>query len=311
MVWDDLRAFLAVYRRGSHKGAARLLGVDPTTVSRRMAALERNLAARLFVRTPERLVPTAAGDALLPRAERVEAEVMAAEREMQGVNPELEGPLRVTAGDGMVNYLVLPALAGLLREHPALAVELRAENRVVDLSRREADLAIRLVRPREPALVARRLGQMPYAIFAAAEYLERRGTPRSLAAAAAHPWIGFDQSLDRLPQVQWLRRTVPGLSYLLRANTTTTQVVACAEGHGLALLPTFTARREPRLRRLFPRLPGPARDMWGVTHADLRGTPRVTAFLGWLAALVEEAQEVRRPMDSALSSAQSSSSSTR
>jgi DNA-binding transcriptional LysR family regulator len=311
MVWDDLRAFLAVYRRGSHKGAARVLRVDPTTVSRRMVALERALAVKLFVRTPERLVATAAGVALLPRAERVEAEVLASEREMQGVNPELEGPLRVTAGDGLVNYLVVPALAGLLRGHPGLAIELRAENRLVDLSRREADVAIRLVRPREPALVARRLGQMPYAIFAAAAYLERRGTPRSLAAAAGHSWIGFDESLDRLPQVQWLRRTVPEVRYLLRANTTTSQVLACAEGHGLALLPIFTAAREPRLRRLFPRQRGPAREMWGVTHADLRASARVAAFLGWLATLIDGTQEGRRDMDSALSSAQSSSSSTR
>jgi DNA-binding transcriptional LysR family regulator len=211
--------------------------------------------------------------------------VLASERELQGASLAMEGPLRVTAGDGLINHVIVPALGELLQAHPALMLELFADTRMMDLPRREADVAIRLVRPREPALVARRLGQMTFGLFASDGYLERRGTPRP-ATLAAHDWIGFEQALDRLPQVRWLHRKVPGLRYRVRANNTTTQLRACAAGQGLALLPVAAVAGEPRLRRLFSRDPAPARDLWGVFHADLRGNPRVTAFLDWLAGLL-------------------------
>ncbi len=288
MAWDDLRYFLAAHRAGSHKAAARQLRVATTTVGRRLAALEAAVGARLLVRTPERLVATEAGRALLEHAERIEAEVLASERRLSGADEALSGPLRVTAGDGLVNGVLVPALERLRRQHPALALELRAETRVADLSRREADLAIRLVRPREPSLVGRRLGEMQFGIYAGDRYLQRRAAPRTLEAAAAHDWIGFEEALDDMPQVRWLLREVPGLRFALRANTTTTQTLACAEGHGLALLPLFVERREPRLRRLFARVPIPSRELWAVTHADLRGNARVGAFVEWLRGVVAD-----------------------
>jgi DNA-binding transcriptional LysR family regulator len=289
MIWDDLRVFLAVHRLGSHKGAARSLGVDATTIGRRITTLEKALGVRLFQRTPERLQTTAAGLKLVPRAERIEAEALDVERELQAADDRLEGSLRVTAPDGLVQYVLLPALAEFRREHPLLSIDLRADARVLDLSRREADIAVRLVRPKEPALLARRLGDMRLSLFASRDYVERRGAPRSLSALPAHDFIGFDASLDHLPQVKWLRRAVPAPRYVVRANTTTAQVAACAEGHGIALLPAFVAPREPRLRRLMPRLVGPSREMWSVMHGDLRGNARTEAFLGWLSAMVTAA----------------------
>jgi DNA-binding transcriptional LysR family regulator len=287
MNWDDLRYFLAVHRRGSHKAAARLLRVAPTTVSRRIAALESESRATLFVRTPECLKTTPAGLALLPRAERIEAEVLASERELHANQGILSGPLRVTGGDALVNHVIVPSMGGLLARHPELVVELRTETGIVDLSRREADIALRLVRPKEHALVARRLGELPFAIFASETYLQRRGTPRTVAAAATHDFIGYDEALDHMSQVRWLHRTVPSPRFVLRANTITTQVIACAEGLGLALLPLFTASREPRIRQLFPRQVGPTRELWGVFHSDMRGNLRVSTFLRWLADVLE------------------------
>ena len=163
MIWDDLRFFLAVQRRGSHKGGARQLRVAPTTVARRIAALESALGTKLFVRTPERLLATAAGLALAVHAERVEAEVIASERALEAADTRLEGALRVTAPDGLVHYVLLPALSEFRQSHPALTIDLRADTSILDLSRREADVAIRLARPKEPALIARRLGVMPFA----------------------------------------------------------------------------------------------------------------------------------------------------
>jgi len=291
MLWDDLRVFLAVHRLGSHKRAGRLLGVDATTVGRRITTLEKALGVRLFLRTPERLQATPAGLRLVLRAERMEAEALDAERELLAEDSRLEGTLRVTAGDGFVNYVLLPALAGFRREHPHLSIDLRGDARVLDLSRREADVAVRLVRPKEPALVARRLGPLRFSLFASQGYIERRGAPRSVAALATHDLIGFDPSLDDLPHTRWLHKMVAEPRYVVRANTTAAQAVACAEGHGIALLPGFIAPREPRLRRLMPRLVGPSREMWGVTHVDLRANARVEAFLDWLGRLVADVTE--------------------
>jgi DNA-binding transcriptional LysR family regulator len=284
--WNDLRYFLAVHRKGSHKAAGRLLGVAPTTVSRRLEALEEAVGAALFVRTPDRLTATPAGLALLPRAERIEAEILASERELQAAGETLEGPLRVTAGDALVNHVLVPAVADWLVAHPGLVLEVRTETALLDLSRREADVALRFVRPKEPALVARRIGTFPFAVFASAAYLQRHGKPRTLAATTSHDFVGLAEAFDAWPQVRWLHRAVEKPRYVLRASTTTTQAVACAEGLGLALLPVFTGARDSRLRQLFPRQPGPSRELFAVFHSDLRGNSRVSSFLSWLDDIV-------------------------
>ena len=282
VIWDDLRIFLAIHRLGSQQRAARSLGIDPTTVGRRLTSLESTLGARLFLRTPERLQVTAAGLRLLPHAERIEREALQAEREVQAADARLEGSLRITATDGLVHYVLLPALAEFRRAHPLLTIDLRADVRLLDLSRREADVAVRLVKPKEPALIARRLGELRFSLFASPAYLDRRGAPRSLSALAAHDFVGFEAALDDLPQNKWLRRAAPAPRYVVRASTTTAQVVACAEGHGIALLPAFIANREPRLKQLLPRRVLPAREMWGVIHSDLRTNARTVACVAWL-----------------------------
>jgi len=280
--WDDLRVFLAVHRRGSHGGAARLLGVDATTVGRRIGALERALGARLFDRTPAGLEPTPAGAALHSHAARVEEELLAAERELGGADARVHGSVRLTASDGLLHAVVLPALDGLRRAHPGLVLELRADTRELDLSRREADVALRLVRPKQPSLVAVRLGAMRMGLYASRSYLARRGTPRSAGDLAEHDFIGFDASLDDVPHVRWLRRLVRAPRWVVRATTVTPQVLACAEGAGLALLGTVVAAREPRLLPVLQSLAPRPRDVWGVVHQDLRRSARVVAVLDWL-----------------------------
>jgi len=280
--WDDVRVALATHRRGSHGGAARLLGVDRTTVGRRIAALEASLGTQLFDRTPTGLTPTEAGLALLARAERAEAEILAAEREIGGADARVSGTVRVTAGDGIVHYVVVPALAELRRAHPGITIELRADTRSLDLSRREADVAIRLARPTEPALVARRFGATRFGLYASHAYLERRGTPRTAADLAGHDLVGFDASLDHLPQVRWLRTTIPAPRWAVRATTTTAQALACADGAGIALLGTFVAPCDQRLVAVLPSLKPPARDAWLVVHEDMKKSARVVAVLEWL-----------------------------
>jgi DNA-binding transcriptional LysR family regulator len=288
MGWDDLQVFLTAVRTGSHARAASALGVDATTIGRRLAALEARLGTRLLDRTPRGLVPTAAGAAIVPRAERVEAEMLAVEREAAGADTRFEGPVRITGGDGMLTVLVVPALIGLRQRHPGIEVELRADTRNLDLSRREADVAIRLARPTEPAFIARRLGMLAFGIYAARSYLDRHPTPRRLADTASHAWIGFEAELDHVPQVRWLRRTVPSPRWVLRANTTMLQYAACCAGHGLALLPTFVAAQGRDLVAIATRTAGPSREVWAVMHGDLRRNARVALVMDWLAGLLRQ-----------------------
>lgn len=283
--WDDLRYFLAVHRHGSHAAAGRALRVAATTVGRRLTALEEALGMRLLERTPAGLVLSDAGRALKVRAERVEAEVLASERELEGGDRRVEGRVRLTAGDGLAAAVLAPRLLELRAAHPALEVELRADNRALDLSRREADVALRLLRPREESLVARRLADLPFGLYGGASYLALRGRPTGLRDLSRHDWLDYDAAQEASPPSTWLRRHVPGARVVLRATTTTALVSACAAGHGLALFPEVLAAHEPRLVPLLPRAALPVRELWAVTHQDLRHSARVTTVLAWLAEL--------------------------
>ena len=286
LVWDDLQVFLATHRTRSHAGAARALGVAPTTVGRRLAALEAAVGARLFARTPDGLAPTGAARALLPRAERMEIEALEAERSLLGADARVSGTVRVTSGDGFANLVLCPALPAFLAAHPGLTVEIRAGPRALDLTRGEADIAIRNFRPRERSLVIRRLGVEKQGLYAAPTYLAARGRPRSAADLDGHDLVLYERDLDRLRTQVWFREAAPRARISVRTSTTTSMHAACAAGAGLALLSTAVVADDPRFEQVLPRLVPPALDIWSVTHGDLRSSARVTATLRWLEDLV-------------------------
>lgn len=288
--WDDLRVFLATLRTGSHAGAARSLRVAPTTVGRRLAALEAAAGARLFARTPDGLVPTATGRALAAHAERAEAELQEAERTLQGADARPTGTVRITCGDGFAAHVLAPALPVFLAEHPGLAVEIRADVRALDLTRGEADVALRLFRPKERSLVARRIGIERYGLFAAPSYLARRGAPRTARDLASHDLVLYERDLDRMKIQAWFRQTAAGARVAVRASTTTTLHAACAAGAGIALLTASVVRGDGRYARVLPGLQPPSNELWAVTHSDLRGSARVVAALRWLEALVRASE---------------------
>ncbi len=288
MVWDDLRVFLALHRQGTHAGAARALGVDATTLGRRIAALEAGISVRLFERTPGGLVPTGAGRTLMAHAERVELEFLSAERELGGADARLDGVVRLTGGDGLLTYLVVPRLFTFRERHPGIDVMLTGDIRALDISRREADVALRLSRPREASLIARRIGRFQYGIYGGQSYIGRHGQPRSARELGSHVWLSYDSTLEHIPDARWLREHVPEPRFALRTNQTVTLVSACAAGHGLAVLPTAFEIADPRLTRLLPRAPLPTRDLWMVFHRDLRTNARVTALCAWLVELFAE-----------------------
>ncbi len=287
LVWDDLRVFLATHRTRSHAGAARALQVAPTTVGRRLAALEEAVGARLFARTPDGLAPTAAALSLLPRAERMEAEAIEAERALSGVDARVSGTVRIACGDGFATFVLSPALPAFLAAHPGLAVEVKAGPRALDLTRGEADLAIRNFRPRERSLVARRLGVEDQALYAAAAYLDARGRPRTAAELDGHDLVLYERDMDRLRGQAWLRGLAPRARVAVRVNSTNAMVAACLAGAGVALTSSAFLARDPRIERVLPRLEVPTLEVWSATHGDLRTSARVVATLRWLEGLVK------------------------
>ncbi len=287
--WSDLRIFLAVHRSRSHAGAARALRVAATTVGRRLLALEEGVGARLFTRTPDGLAPTAAAAALLGHAERVEAEVLEAERALTGADERPTGTVRITTGDGFASFVLCPALPAFLEAHPGLALEVQATVKVLDLSRGEADVALRNVRPRERSLVARRLGAERLGLYASPGYLARRGTPRGQADLAAHDLVLYSRDYDRTATQGWLRRVGAAARGTLRCSSTTLIHAAIAGGAGIGLLTTGFVRGDPRFVQVLPALQPPDGEIWAVTHQDLRGAARVVTVLRWLERLVREA----------------------
>lgn len=285
MNWDDVQTFLAIARSGSFARAGRTLGVNATTVGRRLTTLESTLASKLFFRTAAGLSLSAAGRTLLPHSERIEAELLAAERELQGSDAKTAGRVRLTASDGIVNHVLVPALDGLKIRHPELTLELRSDTRNLDLSRREADVALRLSRPTEAPLVARRVGTLAFALFGSARYFARRGAPRSVEDLRRHEFVVFEADVE-VPQARWLRRHVPELDVTISVNTTSAQALACNAGHGLALLPVFVATQCPELVRVLPRLACPRRELWCVNHEAMRTNARLNCVVGWLRSIL-------------------------
>jgi DNA-binding transcriptional LysR family regulator len=283
--WDDLRVFLAAHRGRSLAGAARLLRLDATTVGRRLAALESALGARLFDRTREGLSLTREGARVLAAAERIEEQLLGVEREVGGSDSRLEGPLRLTAGEGLMSLVLVPHLLAFRERHPGIDLELRTDARPLDLARREADVAVRLFRPREEALVVRRLGTLPYGLYGSEAYFARKGRPRTARELSRHELVTFDAALDTVPEMRWLRRHAPGARYAVRANSTSALLAACASGHGLAALATAFAATDPRLVRVVPGAKLPAREVWSAVHQELRGNARVRALVSWLGDL--------------------------
>jgi DNA-binding transcriptional LysR family regulator len=286
--WDDVQLFLALYRERTLAGAAEEVGLDPSTLSRRLASLEETLGARLFDRTREGLVPSEAAELLLAAAEEMAGAHARFARDASSFEREAEGTVRLSVPPGLAEAFVGPALVRLRRKHPRIQIELDASLHFVDLTRREADLAIRTRRPQTGDLVSLKLG-------------ERRWTPLQSARSAKGqrpisdwgelPWIGWGDDMASFPPAKWVTGEVPRSAIVLRTSHFTTQVAAVEAGLGVALLP-------PAYRRVAGLVPVrhaaalaasvddlPTNETWLVGHRALRAVPRVAAV--W-AFLVEE-----------------------
>lgn len=268
MNWDDLRHAVAAARHGTATAAGHALSVDPVTVSRRIASLEADLGVSLFVRSSRGLQPTAAFDALLPLAEGMQDLAHAVERTASGQQQSLGGIVRLACPADLATSVVIPTLPALARRAPDLQLQIRTGARVLDLSRREADVSLRLVRPAHVDLVCRRLGELAYAVYGASDRTSDR-------------WIAWDVSVRGIEEATWIERALEGEAPALRVDRTAAAVAAAAAGLGRALLPCGLADETPGLCRLGEVVL--TRTLWLVTHRDLARVPRVRVVVEHLA----------------------------
>jgi len=272
---DDVRHFLAIARAGSLSGAARTLKVQQSTVGRRLTALEEALGARLFERTPDGYVLTPAGESLRARGERIEDEALSAERELLGQETRIAGVVRLTTPEAFGNIFLAPILARLHAEQPDILVEVVAENATLSLTRREADLAMRTGRPRQPLLVMRRLAPLANGLYASRAYLGRRGRPRG-RDLAGHDHIDYDESYQGGSERVWYAQLARGARCTLRVNGSHGMAGAIEAGLGVGVLPCWMGDGISTLERVLP-AEVYAEDVWLVMHRDLRHVARIRA----------------------------------
>jgi DNA-binding transcriptional LysR family regulator len=280
--WQDLRYVLALGRGRTLASAARLLGVDDTTVARRLAVIQNALGTRLYQRLADgTLQLTAPGERVALSAERTEREIGQLAATLSGVDDAVAGTVRVTSVPIIVNRLLVPAAPPLLKQYPALLLELNSDARDVSLTRREADLAVRLARPQTGGtkLTTRRIGRLHYGIYASVACSRRE--------AATMPWITYDEAMAHLPQARWIATTTGGDQKkiaALRASDAETVLSAVGSGLGRSLLPRIIADADARLRRLDPPRSTPAvsRELWLIAHSELRTLGRIEAVVRWI-----------------------------
>jgi DNA-binding transcriptional LysR family regulator len=275
--WEDLRHFAALAREHTLSAAARGLKVDHATVARRVAALEASLSLKLVDRRPRSYVLTADGERIAALAARMEEASFAVGRAVRAVQPTLAGEVSISAPPLLASTLIAPRLTELRNAHPDIHVRLIGEKRSISLSRREADLAVRLRRPTEKRLVVRKIGTIGFGLYAAPSYL-----------AAHEPenfeFIGYDESLDEVPQQRWLKAAAGARAIVLRTNDIDSQRVAARAGVGIAALPRYLGDADTALVPLHVRMKSVTRDIWLIVHGDLRRAPPVRAVMAFLVA---------------------------
>ena len=285
--WDDVRVFLALARGGSLTAAARSLRVEHTTVARRIGQLEQALGLHLFDRLPRGWILTSEGEQLAGRAAQMEEQAHEFMREAaDGV--QLSGTVRLSASPSVGQEFLLRRLCAMHQRWSSITLELVVETRVAVLSRREADLALRIGRPQDPGLAARLLGAMAYGLYGRAGYTEGR-------AEADWRFIAYDDSLAHTPEHQWVDSLRGSRSYALRANTLALQRDAVRMGLGLAVLPHFMAAGDALLQRLPQQGGPPPREIWLVVHPDVRRSPRVRLIADLVAEVVTGGADVLAP----------------
>jgi DNA-binding transcriptional LysR family regulator len=276
--WDDVRLFLALCRARTVGSAAAQLGIDPSTVSRRLTALEEAMEAALFDRGRDGIAPTKAAEDLLPVAEEIEQAMLRFTHAAEGLEREVAGLVRVTCPDDVAEMVMVPSLRELFTRHPALRIELLPGETLLDLTRREADLALRTVRPTRGDLLVTKLLGLRWVAVAAPQRARELGTLRAWTDA---PWIGWGERLAHIGAARWLQAHARGIEPVLRSDSLRVQLAALSSGIGVGLVPEPSVEHFGLVRVKFSAAlresaaHWPSDELFLVTHRALRDVPRV------------------------------------
>jgi len=273
--WDLYRSFLHVFREGSLSGAARVLGTSQPTVGRHIDTLEASLDKKLFIRTLEGLIPTEAARQLAVSVEAMASLSKAALRTLSATASEETGTVRITASEIIGVEVLPPILCALQTDHPSIAIELALSNRNEDLLHGAADIAVRMERPRQSSLVAKKLGAVRLGLFAHRDYLKRHGTPKTVADLSDHALIGFDRNREFLQVLHdWgLNLAIEDFSF--RTDSDHAQAAALRAGLGIGVSQLGIAKRHPQLRQVLGESLVFSLEMWLAVHRDLRSNKRI------------------------------------
>lgn len=283
--WNDLKFLLTLYRTGKLKASARVLGTSETTVSRRIKALEQNLGVTLFLGSAfGRYEPTDAALQILSHAEAIETESLEIGKRLDATKNQIAGSVRISSVPIIVNRLLVPSISVLSRGHPNLTIELIPSADNLDLSKREADLALRFARPASGGLrtIAQKIGELSFDVFAPASVPPQDADGLS--------WVTYAETQADLAQARWLEAVStrdPGQHSGVKVADAETALEAVANGLGKSLLPSRIATLDPRLRTVAGAAPfaTPVREVWLLSHADQTSKASITVTKEWLAAL--------------------------
>jgi DNA-binding transcriptional LysR family regulator len=291
--WNDLRHFLAVARHGSTIAAAKALRLSQSTVHRRLSELEARIGRRIVIRHATGYRLTEFGHELLPLVKKVEEAIAALERHLVAANDSPSGSVRVTCSES-IGYRLMrsPLLETFHKRHPGLRVELIMSDHFLDISKGEADVAIRAGAPNEETLVGRKIADVPWALFCSRAYLERHGRVERAEDIDRHSVVEFDGDIKDHHAAQWLRSVAPGATVVARSNTVPGLMMTVKSGAGLAPLPMPLAGREEDLVCVFGPVPGLYSQIYLLTHPDLRHTPRVRAFFDFIIAELDSVRPI-------------------
>jgi DNA-binding transcriptional LysR family regulator len=292
--WDDIRVFAAVARAASLARGARDAGIDRSTASRRITGLERAVGARIFLRTREGLRLSAIGERLFRHAERMDGEANALLRSAVDGGGTAKGLVRIATTEALAATLVRLGLLELRTAHPDLEIEILGANRVFDLARGEADLALRVTKVDKPSLRVRRVASLPFAVFAGDPYVSRRGRPRIERELAGHDVLLHAAELATLPEAKWLESR-PGVRVVLRTNSMIALLAATVDGAGISVLTGSLGESELGLVRLFDLPAIPPRPLFLAVHPDAAARVAVRVVADHVATLFSRRRAVPVP----------------
>ncbi|MFZ1499798.1 MAG: LysR family transcriptional regulator [Giesbergeria sp.] len=289
--WDDLQHFLAVAHHGSTLAAGRALGVDQSTVQRRLSELERRIGQSLVQRQPTGYRLTEFGQEMLPFAETVERAVLAFERQMEVLGAEATGVIRMTCPEPIVHRITQTGMIDRFHaRHPALKLQFVMSDKYMDLHKGDADVALRSGDTDDGELVGRKIGDSVWAVYASKAYIAQHGQPEGIEDLARHALVGFDHSMAKHRLSLWLREVAPNVELASRSSSLLGLVYSVKAGLGVGALPMPLGDAEPDLVRVFGPVPELTRIWRMLTTPELRRTPRVSAFFDFI---VEENETLR------------------